>query len=148
MSFQFIGNYQRATKNLDGSEKIILGGPAGIRAYPAGEAAGDEGYRYSIDARYVLATASKVGDVVLSTFYDYGRIWQYDNPGLISGLSNNSYSLQGWGVGLDVIAAGKYSLKTVWAKPIGGNPGKDSSGNDSDGTSRDSRFWLMGTVSF
>lgn len=148
LSFQFIWNYQRATKNLDGSEKIILGGPAGIRAYPAGEAAGDEGYRYSIDARYVLATASKVGDVVLSTFYDYGRIWQYDNPGLISGLSNNSYSLQGWGVGLDVIAAGKYSLKTVWAKPIGGNPGRDSSGNDSDGTSRDSRFWLMGTVSF
>lgn len=148
LSFQFLANGQRAQKNLDGSEKIILGGPAGIRAYPAGEGAGDEGYRYSLDARYVVATATKVGDLVLSAFYDYGRIWQYDRPSLINDLTNNSYSLEGWGIGLDVIAAGKYAVKAGWAKPIGSNPGRSTEGKDSDGTSRDSRFWLMGTVSF
>ncbi len=148
LSFQFLGNVQSAQKNLDGSEKFILGGPAGVRAYPAGEAVGDDGYRYSLDARYVLATATKMGDWVLSAFYDYGKIWQYDKPALITDLTNNSYSLEGWGVGLDVIAAGKYAVKGVWAKTIGINPGRDANGNDSDGTSHDSRFWLMGTVSF
>ncbi len=148
ISFQFLANGQVAQKNLDGSEKLILGGPAGIRAYPAGEGAGDEGYRYSLDARYVLATGTKLGDFVLSTFYDYGKIWQYQNPGLINGLTNNSYSLEGWGIGLDMIAAGKYTVKAGWAKPIGNNPLRTADGKDSDGTSRDSRFWLMGTVSF
>jgi hemolysin activation/secretion protein len=148
LSFQFLANGQTAQRNLDGSEKIILGGPAGIRAYPAGEGAGDEGYRYSLDARYVLATGTKLGDFVLSTFYDYGKIWQYQNSSLITGLTNNSYSLEGWGIGLDMIAAGKYSVKAGWAKPIGNNPARTAEGKDSDGTSRDSRFWLMGTVSF
>jgi len=148
LSFQLVANGQTAQKNLDGSEKLILGGPAGVRAYPAGEAAGDEGYRYSIDARYVLATGTKVGDLVLSTFYDYGKIWQYQNPSLVTDLTNNAYSLEGWGIGLDVIAAGKYAIKAGWAKPLGHNPGRTADGKDSDGTSRDSRFWLMGTVSF
>ncbi len=148
LSFQFLANGQTAQRNLDGSEKIILGGPAGIRAYPAGEGAGDEGYRYSLDARYVLATGTKLGDFVLSTFYDYGKIWQYQNSSLITDLTNNSYSLEGWGIGLDMIAAGKYSVKAGWAKPIGNNPARTAEGKDSDGTSRDSRFWLMGTVSF
>ena len=148
ISFQFLANGQVAQRNLDGSEKLILGGPAGIRAYAPGEGAGDEGYRYSIDARYALATGTKFGDFVLSTFYDYGKIWQYQNPGLINGLTNNSYSLEGWGIGLDMIAAGKYSVKAGWAQPLGNNPARTAEGKDSDGTSRDSRFWLMGTVSF
>lgn len=148
ISFQFLANGQTAQRNLDGSEKLILGGPAGIRAYAPGEGAGDEGYRYSLDARYVLATGTKLGDFVLSTFYDYGKIWQYQNSSLIADLPNNSYSLEGWGIGLDMIAAGKYTVKAGWAKPLGNNPARTADGKDSDGTSRDSRFWLMGTVSF
>lgn len=148
MSFQFLANGQVAQKNLDGSEKLILGGPAGIRAYAPGEGAGDEGYRYSLDLRYALATGTKLGDFVLSTFYDYGKIWQYQNPSFINGLPNNSFSLEGWGIGLDMIAAGKYSLKAGWAQPLGNNPARTDDGKDSDGTSRDSRFWLMGTVNF
>lgn len=148
ISFQFLANGQTAQRNLDGSEKLILGGPAGIRAYAPGEGAGDEGYRYSLDARYVLATGTKLGDFVLSTFYDYGKIWQYQNSSLIADLPNNSYSLEGWGIGLDMIAAGKYTVKAGWAKPLGNNPARTAEGKDSDGTSRDSRFWLMGTVSF
>jgi hemolysin activation/secretion protein len=36
-------NGQQASGNLDSSEKFILGGLAGIRAYPIGEASGDNG---------------------------------------------------------------------------------------------------------
>ncbi len=147
LSFQFIYNQQWAFKNLDGAEKMILGGPAGIRAYPPGEASGDEGNRLSLDAKYILATASKVGDVVGSIYYDYGKIYQSDNPSLIS-ETNNGYSLAGWGLGLDLISAGKYSVKAGWAKKIGNNPGKSDEGNDSDGLNRDSRWWLQGTVYF
>lgn len=35
---------QLASKNLDSSQKFTLGGPHGVRAYPTGEAAGDDGW--------------------------------------------------------------------------------------------------------
>jgi hypothetical protein len=38
-------NGQQASKNLDSSEKFVLGGINGVRAYPQGEASGDEGYK-------------------------------------------------------------------------------------------------------
>lgn len=148
LSFQGLLGGQYAQTNLDGSEKFMLGGPAGVRAYPAGEASGDHGYRFSLDAKYALATGTRVGDIVLSTFYDYGKIWQYENTSLITDLTNNSYHLSGWGVGMDVVAVGKYTLKTGWAKAIGSNPGRAADGNNSDGLSHQSRWWLMGNVSF
>ncbi len=148
LSFQGLLSGQYAQTNLDGSEKFMLGGPAGVRAYPAGEASGDHGYRFSLDAKYALATGTRIGDIVLSTFYDYGRIWQYENTSLIADLTNNTYDLSGWGVGMDVVAVGKYTIKTGWAKAIGSNPGRSADGNNSDGLSHQSRFWLMGNVSF
>jgi hemolysin activation/secretion protein len=148
LSFQGLLAGQYAQTNLDGGEKFMLGGPTGVRAYPAGEASGDHGYRFSVDAKYALATGTRIGDIVLSTFYDYGKIWQYENTSLINGLTNNSYDLAGWGLGLDVVASGKYTLKAGWAKAIGSNPGQSADGNNSDGLSHQSRFWLMGNVSF
>ena len=148
ISFQGLLAGQHAQTNLDGSEKFMLGGPAGVRAYPAGEASGDHGYRLSLDAKYALATGTKVGDIIISTFYDFGKIWQYENTSLINNLTNNSYHLSGWGLGLDVVAVGKYTLKAGWAKAIGSNPGQSADGNNSDGLSHQSRFWLMGNVSF
>ena len=44
-------NGQVASKNLDNSEKMGLGGPAGVRAYPTGEAYGDQGYILNLEAR-------------------------------------------------------------------------------------------------
>ena len=148
ISFQFLGSAQWANKNLDGSEKLSLGGPAGIRAYPVGEASGDEGYKYSIDAKYVLATGTQFGDIIGTVFYDHGLVHQYKRPELITDLSTpNVYSLSGWGLGLDAIAAGKFQVRLGWAKAIGSNPAL-SSGNNSDGKSNRSRYWLLGMVTF
>ena len=147
ISLQFLGSAQWANKNLDGSEKLSLGGPAGVRAYPVGEASGDEGYKYSIDAKYVLATGTKAGDIIASVFYDHGLVHQYKQPELTVMTSPNVYSLSGWGLGLDAIAAGKFQLKLGWAKAIGSNPAL-SSGNNSDGKSNRSRYWLLGMVTF
>nr|WP_255539174.1 ShlB/FhaC/HecB family hemolysin secretion/activation protein [Polynucleobacter sp. MWH-Loch1C5] len=148
LSLQLLGNAQWASKNLDGSEKIPLGGPTGIRAYPVGEASGDEGYKYSVDAKYVLATGTKAGDIIGSIFYDYGQIHQYKRPDLVTDMSTpNVYSLSGWGLGLDAIAAGKFQFKFGWARAIGSNPAA-SNGNNADGKSNRSRYWLLGMVTF
>lgn len=148
LSFQFVYNQQWAYTNLDGAEKMILGGPAGVRAYPPGEAAGDEGHRLSVDAKYIVATGSKFGDVIASIYYDYGQIHQYDRPGLVSTVAKNSYALEGWGLGLDLMSSGKYSLKAGWAKKMGDNPNASTEGKDVDGFSRDSRWWVQGSVFF
>ncbi|MBU1266458.1 MAG: ShlB/FhaC/HecB family hemolysin secretion/activation protein, partial [Gammaproteobacteria bacterium] len=50
---------QLASKNLDVSEKLALGGMYGVRAYPVGEAYADEGYLATVEARFLLARFSE-----------------------------------------------------------------------------------------
>ncbi|TXT35020.1 MAG: fhaC3 [Comamonadaceae bacterium] len=42
-------NGQRASKNLNSSEKFSLGGASGVRAYPQGEGSGDQGWLLSLE---------------------------------------------------------------------------------------------------
>ncbi len=60
---------QWANKNLDSSEKMSLGGAYGVRAYPQGEASGDQGWLGSVELRYAFAPAWHVG-----AFVDHGNI--------------------------------------------------------------------------
>lgn len=83
---------QAASKNLDSSEKMTLGGPAAVRAYSPSEAVVDEGY--VLNAEYRLLA---VPDVTVSGFYDYGRGSYNHSPG--PGEAN-SVSLGGVGLGL------------------------------------------------
>ncbi len=65
---------QFTNKNLDPSEKISLGGPNAVRAYPQGEGAGDEGYFGTFEMRYRLPVEEDLpGSMVLTGFYDFGR---------------------------------------------------------------------------
>ncbi|WP_175651872.1 ShlB/FhaC/HecB family hemolysin secretion/activation protein [Pseudomonas sp. Marseille-P9899] len=60
---------QWADGNLDSSEKISLGGAYGVRAYPQGEASGDQGWLANVELRYALTDAWQ-----LSTFVDHGEV--------------------------------------------------------------------------
>jgi len=60
---------QRSEKNLDSSEQFTLGGPTGIRAYPVGEAPGDQGWVSSAELRYRVIPALQ-----LVAFYDLGAV--------------------------------------------------------------------------
>ena len=60
---------QWADGNLDSSEKISLGGAYGVRAYPQGEASGDQGWLANLELRYALTDAWQ-----LSTFVDHGEV--------------------------------------------------------------------------
>lgn len=102
---------QRAGKNLDSSEKFSLGGAQGVRAYPVGEAAGDEGMLGTVELRYTLpqvfgATPSLIG------FIDTGRVQTNKNP-FAAGL--NARTLAAAGVGVTLTKANDYALRVFWA---------------------------------
>jgi hemolysin activation/secretion protein len=65
---------QMARKNLDSSEDFGLGGANGVRAYPSGEAYGDEGWLTQIELRY------SVGPYAPFVFYDVGDITTNAKP--------------------------------------------------------------------
>ena len=65
---------QFSLNNLDSSEKFNLGGPGGVRAYPVGEASGDEGNLFNVDLRFDLPLPAALGSLQLSGFYDAGQI--------------------------------------------------------------------------
>ena len=149
-TFNISGSGQMALGNLDSSEKFSLGGPNGVRAYPGGEASGDEGQLINAECRYTLPVAQKWGSFQLSGFYDTGHITLTRNrfTGDVSNVTGlNDYWLQGAGIGLNYTYS-RYSLRALWARVIGDNPGRSSAGNNSDGQSTTDRFWLQGTFSF
>jgi hemolysin activation/secretion protein len=148
-TLNFVADAQFSSKNLDTSEKMSLGGPTGVRAYPTGEASGDEGYRYSLDLRYGLGNFPYFGDITPLIFYDYGRIKQFKNKDVSTTVvANNEYSLSGYGLGLEAVNSNNFSLKFIAAHTNGGNPGASTQGNDSDGRSDNTRYWILANFNF
>ncbi len=84
-------SWQQANKNLDSSEKLSLGGASGVRAYPSGEATGDEGGLAQLELRY------DAGAYTPYAFMDAGRITVNARP-VVAG--DNRRSLSGGGLGL------------------------------------------------
>ena len=145
-------NGQYAKQNLDSGEKFSLGGPSGLKAYPAGEALGDRGLVLSTEIRTVLAKSIEmggisVGDIQFSAFYDTGSITQFDQaPGTL--VTPKSYHLRDAGVGLNIGNAGVYDLRIYLAHALGDNPGADINGKDSNGRSSRTRLVVFTTIYF
>ena len=129
---------QQAFKNLDTTEKYSLGGPAGVRAYPGGEASGDNGFVASAEIRQNLSflKASVPGDIQLVGFYDAGLAQMNDEA--FNGGDKRTQSRQGAGLGFNWMLAGNFSLRTSAAWTTGGVPAKIS-----DGTDRAPRCWFQ-----
>ncbi len=131
-------NGQYTDKNLDGAEQISLGGPNAVRAYPANEAAGDQGFVTSLEFNKTFTKNKK-----FTFFYDYGKIqlhkqtwsnWNSTNTAL-----KNNYDLHGLGFSFSIPIYENFALTATYAEKLGNNPGKDSSGNDVDGLTWDNR---------
>ncbi|MBU2702176.1 hemolysin activation/secretion protein [Sporomusaceae bacterium BoRhaA] len=125
---------QLANKNLDSSEKIYLGGANGVRAYPQGEASGDEGYLMTGEFRWDMPTPS----FQLAAFIDNGRVTLNKNPW---DTSANTRSLTGAGVGFIWNRASDYSIRLDYAWKIS----KSLATSDID---KSGRFWLQGVKYF
>ena len=134
---------QAANKNLDSSEKMYLGGPNGIRAYPANEGGGSSGQMVNLEARYALPL-----NLVMSGFYDWGHVTvnhQNDFPGA---AAINSVTLKGAGLSLGWTGLNGANVRVTWARRIGVNPNPTAAGLDQDGSHVRNRFWLSAGFSF
>jgi hemolysin activation/secretion protein len=138
---------QIASKNLDSSEKFVLGGPFGVRAYPTGEATGDEGLLVNLELRHEFAQGLQ-----FAVFLDHGQIVLHRNewPGWQGANTQitNRYGLSGYGLGVNWNRPGSFSARASVAHRIGENPGRDVNDNDSDGSQNLTRFWLQAIAFF
>ena len=135
---------QMASRNLDSSEKFILGGFNGIRAYPEGEAAGDNAWLARLDWVVPLPFAELPGKAAARVFADTGAVWIVDDTrgGLAAPGFRNHYSLSGAGAGLNWNLPRGFALSAYVATTIGNNPGASASGNNADGRDNDVRGWV------
>jgi hemolysin activation/secretion protein len=134
---------QRASNNLDSSEKFYLGGPGGVRAYPASEGGGSEGELLNIELRARLP-----GNFSVSGFYDRGSVRVNKNNDIAGALALNNYALQGVGVSVGWVASFGLNVKATLARRLGHNPNPTASGNDQDGTLDKNRLWLQASLPF
>jgi hemolysin activation/secretion protein len=136
---------QRASRNLDSSEKFGIGGTGAVRAYASGEASGTQASLLSIELQRDFAWNKQA--YKFTTFYDVGEVEKEKNA-TSTGL--NSYKLQGIGLWLGASYPnlwGQSQWRVTWARRLGSNPAA-SNGNDSDGTYYLNRFWLSASQMF
>lgn len=122
---------QLASKNLDSSEKFALGGAYGVRAYPQGEAAGDEGWQAALELRRTLLPG-----IQGTLFYDAGAIKINHTP---FAAGSNTRNIAGYGVGANAVLGG-FNLRASLAW-------RASRGATSD-VDRIPRLWVAGSLVF
>jgi hemolysin activation/secretion protein len=113
---------------IDGSEAFLLGGPGGVRAYPAGEGPDARGWLGQLELRYAF-------DRYLSpyAFYDSGS-----SP---NGDANERRSISGAGVGARYSRQG-FSLDVSSAWKVNGGDAR------ADDRQRDPRVWMSASYAF
>ena len=120
---------QIASRNLDGSEEFYLGGARGVRAYPQGEASGDQGALGTLELRYHTSLAG----LILSTYLDAGHV-QYTKDG-----RDGSETLRGWGLALTFNRENDWFARLDYARRIG-----TPSVLSRDAQSRDRLWFILG----
>jgi len=128
---------QRANKNLDGSEKIYLGGPLGVRAYGIGEGMGSDGEMASIEFRQKLTA-----DTTLAEFYDWGQVRPWHNNTGNGAPTENKAVLQGYGLSLSTKLDSGVTLKGTWAHRLGSEPNTAAMPRGHNGQYDRNRFWV------
>lgn len=118
---------QLASRNLDGSEQIYLGGANAVRAYPQGEASGDVGLLGTAEFRYY----TDLTGLVLSTYFDAGHV-KLSKDG-----NDGSETLKGWGIAASYTKPGDWFARLDYARRIGSDP------NMSDDAKAKGRVWFI-----
>lgn len=126
---------QQADKNLNSSEKFYLGGANTVRAYPQGEASGDQGWLTNLELRHDFAQTLQ-GMV----FYDAGSVTINRNR---FAAGANTRNLSGAGIGANANLAG-VQIKTYLAWRTGG--GQPTS--EPATLNRNPRLWLQASKQF
>ena len=126
---------QLATDNLDSSEKMELGGAYGVRAYPEGEAYGDEGFVATVETRLMLDqwTQSVPGQFQLIAFVDGGEVDFAHDPWF---PGSNHARRSGGGIGINWFGPDDLIIRASYARRF--NDQVSTSGPDETG-----RAWFQ-----
>lgn len=133
LSLVFSG--QQAGKNLNSSEKFILGGANGVRAYPQGEGNGDEGWLANLELRHNFAQS--VQGVL---FYDAGSV-DINRNQFAAGA--NTRNLSGAGFGANAHFANMQIKAYLAWRTSGGQPTSEPAT-----LNRNPRLWLQANKVF
>ncbi|PLC05595.1 ShlB/FhaC/HecB family hemolysin secretion/activation protein [Variovorax sp. RO1] len=129
-SLYFSVGGQWASKNLDASEKLALGGARAVRAYPSGELLVDEGLIGTFEYRWAATD-----EITPYLFYDAARGKIARHPSPFDG--ENSHSLRGYGIGLSWSRPGNFSINATLAWRAGTPPAQ------TDGGGRNPRLYVQ-----
>ena len=128
---------QWAEKNLDSAEKFSLGGPYGVRAYPIGEASGDDGWLWTSEFRWNVLTREGDENVwQFIAFVDGGHVDAYHDGNSRNTARGNGRSLYGAGLGVNWSHAENWAARLHYAWKIGSE--KAESDKDDHG-----RLWFQ-----
>lgn len=105
---------QWANKNLDTVEKLVVGGPYGLRGYDVGVLSADTGYLLTLELRHRFTAR-----VQAKVFADGEHVNESREPW---SAGKNGYSLGDIGVGFDVEPRRDWHLGCYLAGPVGAIP--------------------------
>jgi hemolysin activation/secretion protein len=117
---------QKASENLDSSEKFFLGGAYGVRAYATGEAPGDSGYLATAELRYAFSVGIVPGVLQPFVFIDTGGV-------TVNVGQPDTRHLTGGGLGLSWVRASDFQVKLTVATRLGS---EHSAASDTDQRTR------------
>ena len=131
---------QVASKNLDVSEKMELGGMYGVRAYPEGEAYADQGAVLTLEARMQVPqfSARLPGQLQLIGFVDAGNVTLHKTPWAVG---SNHRTLSGAGVGFNWTGTNNFMVRAYYAHKLGNEMATSA-------PDRSGRFWIQAVKYF
>lgn len=138
---------QLASKNLNSSEQIYMGGAYGVRAYPTSQGGGSQGAIFSSELNHRLNERWNIG-----AFADLGIVQQYVNlysnwQGLTN--ANNNYQLGDAGISAKYFY-GRAVVSGSLAFRVGNNPLYNSSGQqlNVDNSYKTMQAWVRANIPF
>jgi hemolysin activation/secretion protein len=118
-------SYQWASKNLDASEKIGLGGPSAVRAFAIGEATSDEAHLVTLEVRRSLPQPGFMpGNLVGLAFFDWA-LGRLNKDPLPLETPSNMRTLSGIGLGLTWAKQDDFLVRGTVAWRLTGHPISD-----------------------
>jgi hemolysin activation/secretion protein len=143
LSFYLGVSGQLASKNMDSSEQLYLGGPVNVRAYGSGQGPASQGNLTTAELRQNLPYQTQ-----LTAFYDMANVqtWKFNNAA-VNGVNNN-YILQGFGASFGWIGPYGFNLKAIWAQRTGQLTESVATYLNQNGGTSPNRFWITASLPF
>lgn len=140
---------QYSDKNLDSSQKMLLGGPVGVRAYDTGTGSVTNGTVATLELRskWFLPESSWAGSghqLTVAGFYDQGwgqQFAQNSTPYTAMLSRANNVDLAGAGIYAKVGRVNDYNVVLTWAQRTGAK-------DPVSGSNATNQFWVTATKAF